>query len=123
MGYESKYYIVAKSNSGFGDEKGKRWAEKIAEFNMCKFVDLANFFKKETDCYIYADDGDTPIVEDRYGDSLKELSIEDALTALSKVEKEIDYYRRIKPFKALLTEFKEDADKWGYNLFILHYGY
>jgi hypothetical protein len=122
MGYESKYYIVSKSKNNITDHDGKLYAHVIAMFDMCKFVELANFFTKETDCYIYSDDGNTPILKDGYDDSLKELSIKEALKALLKVEEGNEQYRRIMPFKALLTVLDKDRNNWD-NLFVLHYGY
>jgi len=122
MGYESKYYIVKKSKDGVLDYDGKFYAQNIAMFDMCKFPELSNFFKKETDCYIYSDDGNTPILKDRYDDSLKELSIKEALTALLQAEEGNEQYRRIAPFKSLLTALNKDSNKWE-NLYVLHYGY
>lgn len=121
MSYKSRYYIVAKSKSGFECEKGKRWAEKIAEFNMCKFMDFANFFKKETDCFIYSDDGNTPILKDSYDDPLKELPLKEALETIEFLERTKDYYRRVAPFKALLSSIDENFK--GEELFVLHYGH
>ena len=67
MGYESRVIIARKSSIS------PKWAETIAEFNLCKvdgeFLDL---FDKEYkgDFYDFYE-GNTPIKEDRYGDPLK----------------------------------------------------
>ena len=64
MGYESRIYVVDKSN--YIEPDGKRWAEVVATFEMCKYPPLADYLRecKETDCYIFADDGNTKILEE-----------------------------------------------------------
>lgn len=120
MGYESKLYIVQKSS--LGGDGDLFWAEKIAEFNLCKmgyndpFHTAVNQMRV-TDCFIYADDGNTMIVKDRYGEKLKEINISPLIRIL---EKEDQGYRRIKPIIALLRSF--GANDWE-NLIVLHYGY
>lgn len=119
MGYESKIYVVSKSGISFGEEK--EYAEVIAVFYASKYIELAAVFKKVTDCYIYADDGDTMILEDRYGDELKEAPLSDVISFLEGELERGETYRRIKPLLALLKSF--DTSVWGKNLVCLHYGY
>ena len=118
MGYESRIYVVEKS--GFFSDDGKRWAEIISMFNACKFPRLLEVFKKNTDCFIYADDGNTRIVEDRYGDKLTEAPLSDVIKFLENEVQRGETYRRIKPLLALLKGF--DMEQWD-NLVCLHYGY
>jgi len=117
MGYESKLYVVDKHHWKWSDES---WGEVIASFDLCKVPGL-NFSKyPATDCYIYADDGNTEIREDRYGDRLKEIPVEDAI---DMIEKEIETnkdYRRYQPCLNLLKGF--DLNRWE-DLVVLHYGY
>jgi len=117
MGYESKLYVVDKHHWKWSNEP---WGEVIAMFNLCKVPEL-NFSKyPPTDCYIYADDGNTEIREDNYGDPLKEIPIKDMIQMLEEAIKTEDYYRRYQPCLSLLKGF--NLDDWG-NLVILHYGH
>ena len=117
MGYESRIYVVEKRERLGKDIK--KYAQKIAVFDICKF-DFGNIFQKETDCYIYADDGNTKILEDCYGDPLKEASIEDVINCLETYNSTQEHYRRVAPLLGLLKGF--DSSEWD-NLAVLHYGY
>lgn len=119
MGYESKIYVVEKSRLS-PDDDGKRWGDVIAMFDVCKFPGLPELFKSKTDCYIYSDDGNTRITEDRYGDELTEAPISDVIKFLENEVQRGENYRRIKPLLSLLKGFDmEQCD----NLVCLHYGY
>lgn len=126
MGYESKIYIVEKTN--LVEENGMKYARVLAMFDVSKFYELADWFsnKPATKHYIYADDGDTQIVEDRYGDTLKEASVKEVIDRLERIvengaETGIDY-GRIFPLLAALKAFEEQSNHWG-NVAVLHYGY
>ena len=123
MGYESKLYVVNKTNISeiIGD---KTWffCEKIAEFNLCKVPLISSKMRKykDTNGYIYADDGNTRIFEDLYGDSLKEIPLSDAIKIIFEAASGNNYYRRYNPCLQLLKGF--NLDDWS-NLVVLHYGY
>jgi hypothetical protein len=117
MGYESKLYIVDKREPE--KTEGKRYAQVITMFNMCKF-DFGSIFSKETDCYFYADDGNTEIIKDRYDDTLTEANIEDVIQYLEEYKNNQEYYRRVDPLLGLLKGF--NPAEWD-DLKILHYGY
>lgn len=119
MGYESKLYVVNKHEK-FSSEY-RCWGEVIAMFNLCKVYDVSDKMRKypETDCYIFADDGNTEIVEDRYDDVMKEIPIDDAIKIIEEASMD-DNYRRYAPCLALLKSF--DKSQWE-NLVVLHYGY
>lgn len=123
MGYESRLYVVEKSMLT-PDKDGKRYANVIAMFDMCKFYELSDILReqKETDCYIFADDGNTEILEDRYDQKLTEASIPFVISILEKILKSGEGYRRIYPLLNALKAFNEQKDKWG-ELAVLHYGY
>lgn len=123
MGYESKLYIVEKS-SLTPDKDGKRYADVIAMFNMRKFYELSDVLgeQKETDCYIFADDGNTKILEDRYDQKLTESSIPFVISILERILQDGKDYRRIYPLLNALKAFDEQKDKWG-DIVVLHYGY
>lgn len=124
MGYESKIYIVKKSSYAWGDD-GKKYAEKIAMIDMCKCYELSGILrnKPETDCYIYADDGDTEIITDCYGEPLTETPVYEALQIVKKVIAETpwEYWR----YNVLLATLQSVYDFVGKDedFVILHYGY
>ena len=124
MGYESKIYIVEKTNCSYSKENGMKYARVLAMFDVSKFYELSDWFRNKPDTkhYIYADDGDTQIIEDRYGDTLKEASVKEVIDRLERiVENGIDY-RRIFPLLAALKAFETQSNQWG-NIAVLHYGY
>jgi hypothetical protein len=118
MGYESKIYVVEKSD--MKNENNKRYARVITSYDMSKFDRFGGIFKTESDCYIYADDGNTEITTDMYDEPLTEASIDVVINYLEKFAIEQDYYRRVNPLLGLLKGFK--LVDWN-NLTVIHYGY
>ena len=120
MGYESKFYVIDKSN--LEKEDGSRWGEVIAVFDMCKVYELVDKIKNysPTNAYIFADDGNTEITEDRYNDPLTEIPIKDMIEILEELKPVMGSYRRYEPFLQMLKAF--DTEEW-HELVILHYGY
>lgn len=119
MGYESKIYIVRKGHAFSGEEK--RYAQKLVEFELGKVYEisgtLSNYSK--TDCYIYADDGDTQIIEDRYGEPLTECGICDLISIVKQAQKVSDYYM----YDILLATLKEFERLNDSHIVCLHFGY
>lgn len=131
MGYESRIYVVDKHEGLQCPSDKKLWGEVLSMTNLSKWSSVAEFFNKKpvTDCYIYADDGNTAITEDRYGKELTECSIDDFYDFLMGVSSEYYYlsnedrkYRRYLPLLKLIEGYKLSKDRYE-NLFILHYGY
>lgn len=124
MGYESKLYIVEKGH--IKDDDGRVYAQVVAMFDMCKCYFLSDILTKEpkTDCYFYADDGNTKILEDKYGDALTETSVDTVINILEEAIEIGEEYRRIFPLLSMLKTFKEQESnhEWN-NLSVLHYGY
>ena len=120
MGYESKIYLVRKSN--FFDEDGKRFAEKIAEFNLSKVYGVSSILRAmpKTDCYIYADDGDTEMLEDRYGDELTECTPEKLIELIEDQANKFDTYWR---YNLILPCLREIAKLKDDKIYCLHFGY
>lgn len=121
MGYESKFYIVVKTSLS-PDKDGLTYSQVIALFDMCKMgyaSETLEVVKKspDTDCFFFADDGETRIIKDKYGDKLKEINKKKLLAALKNDD---DGYRRIKPFVAFLKSLTKK--NWS-NLKILHFGH
>ena len=112
MGYESKLYVVDKHDWKWSNEK---WGEVIASYDLCRVpINFSQY--PATDCYIIADDGNTKITEDKYGDPLKEIPVKDMI---DMIENDKDY-RRYQPCLNLLEGF--DLNRWE-NLVVLHYGH
>ena len=124
MGYESKLYVVEKASYDSPSDKGMRYCMVIAMFDLCKYYPLSQAISDypTTDCYFYADDGDTKVLEDKYGDPLKEIPIEDVIEILEEDLYKGVNYRRIYPVLAALKSLKEHEEQWM-NLAVLHYGY
>lgn len=122
MGYESRFYIANKL--GAVEEDGMRWAEIIGMYNMCKYYPLSMTIKqyKDTDCYFYL--GDEKVVEDKYGDALKEIEVDELVDALKEEVANGETYRRIFPLLSMLEAIK-DQQKQGQweDVVVLHYGY
>ena len=123
MGYESKLYVVEKSNGMLINEE-MRYCHVIAMFDLCKFYPLSMLRNEypTTKCYFYADDGNTEVMEDRYGEPLKEIPIEDVIEILEGELEEGSNYRRIYPTLAALKILNEHKHQWN-ELTVLHYGY
>ena len=108
MGYESKIYIVRKGyqlNRTFDkmeDGTEKRWAMKIAEINLgkisgppsCFYTEAEDGKKiyKNTDSYIYADDGNPPIIADRYDRPLTECTVQELFDWVTQTIERDDFY-------------------------------
>ena len=121
MGYESRFYIVNKGYADCKDDDGYSWAEKIAMFNMsCVGNHLISNIKKypKTNVYIY--EGEERLIEDRYGDPLIEIPVNDMIDLLEESIDKEEHYRRNMPFLRLLRGF--DLSEWR-DLVVLHYGY
>ena len=124
MGYESRIYIVAKRNKFEWEEQ--TYANVIAMFDMCKCYFLSDALRKKpkTDCYFYADDGNTRILEDRYGEALTEATPKDVIDILEgAIAKGEDYIRVFPLLSALKTIDEQQANEMYYNVAVLHYGY
>lgn len=122
MGYESKIYIAEKTS--VAGDNGMTYVSVIAMFDMCKIGDLTNVFQRKTNCYFYADDGNTKVLEDRYGDALKEATIEDVIYVLEEDVKNGEDYRRIFPLlSALKTIYEQYKNGVWREIVVMHYGY
>ena len=122
MGYESRLFVVEKSNSVSVFDENRKYGHVVAMVDMCK---LGSGFATRflggnyppTDCYIYYND--EQLTEDKYGDPLIEIPLEDLIECFESEEKE-EHYRRYAPVINLLKGF--DRNEWG-DLVVLHYGY
>ncbi len=125
MGYESKLVIVRKSHLGSDpDCNNKVWAEKIAEIRLCVVGnDVYSKIKDYpiTNSYYYEHLTDEPILEDMYGDELREIPLNDCIAIFENADK-TDHYRRYTIALGLLKSF--NANDWhDSEIVVLHYGY
>lgn len=120
MGYESKIFIVSK---GSYVEEGLRYSQLIAMMDMSKMkTDFYDLFKEKTDCFFYELDGNTKIIEDRYGDPLRECRLESIENYVANLIEKGEDYRRLWPLLSLVRSFKSPQWK-NDDLVALHYGY
>ena len=124
MGYEQKFYFVDITTSkGVTNGKDKNWAEVIAMFDYCKDYELNDFVRsvgKDSNCFIFADDGNTEVCVDDYGDPLVMVDVDIMLGYLT-YHKDSEY-RRYKLFYDMVKSFSENKSKFR-NLAILRYGH
>lgn len=120
MGYESKIYVVRKG--GFLGDNGKHYAQKIAEFDLCKVYGVSDYLRNMpiTDCYIYADDGDSEIIKDCYDKELTECTPERLIELIENDIKANGEYWRYNIILATLRELVKFKDNC---IYCLHYGY
>jgi len=124
MGYESRLYVVSKSGLRDGGSN-LFWAEKIAEFNLCKVDNDVllgiESLGKPTDCFITYDEDGNPDNTDKYGKVMTEISLDDMVNILEDAIDDSDY-RRYPPCLAMLKAFQSQNMYWD-DLVVLHYGY
>lgn len=77
----------------------RMYCSVIAMVDLCK-VGVTSFPKKDTDYYFYETDGDTPVIQDKYGDFIREVTLDSVIEWLEK-QVEVSEYRRLKTALAL----------------------
>ena len=120
MGYESKIFIVRKC--GFRGGCGKIYAQELARFDLCKVYGVSDYLRNapKTDCYIYSDDGNTEIIEDRYGKELTECAPEKLIDLIEKdILNDGEYWR----YNLILATLREVEKLKDPQIYCLHYGY
>jgi hypothetical protein len=75
-------------------------------------------FTKVANGYIYADDGNTRIEEDKYGESFSVASLKDVIEKLKEIIKETDYRRAKVALGFLESVYKDMPD-----CVVYHYGH
>lgn len=139
MGYESRVYIGLLHDKS--TRKVKAWCEKLATFELCKMErDFPKLFDKEINFNLFGDDGDTLIVEDRYGDICHYTNLNKVLKWLKEsvkndIEKGEVPYRRSVTLLDFLKGLKKNRKSWeskytdndgkkhSIKIVIVHYGY
>lgn len=126
MGYESRIYVIREfDNISYGLPYG----EKIAVLNLCKMGSerynkktFRELFNQERTCHFYADDGETIIEEDRYGDKIQKADPKEVIKWLRKMLKN-DYYWRAEMLYKFLLGMEKAKEKTGQGYSLYHYGY
>ena len=119
MGYESKLYVIEKGSvKGLS---GKIYGMHVAAFEMGCVYEMVEKIKKypHTDTFFFADDGNTEVTSDAYGEPLTEIPVKDMANIIRELS-EHDVYRRYKPVLAFLDAI--DESEWN-NIVVLHYGH
>lgn len=125
MGYESKLYVVDKlSNQASIRPDGMQYCNVIAMIDLCKYYKWSNkaINYPMTSCYFYTEDGKTQILEDGYGDPLREIPLDDAIEIFEEEFYSGEDYRRLVPTLTLLQSLKDNENQWN-EIVVLHYGY
>lgn len=118
MGYESRLYIVEECNFKLPSDNGKVWAEVIGMINLCNCYAITEVFTEKANGYIYANDGNTRIDEDKYGKPLSVAEIDDVIECLKKIVKKYGYWRA-----KIAIDFLKSIKKENPNCKVYHYGY
>lgn len=80
MGYESRIYIVDRYGDIYDPETDKYWANVVCEFRLGKVSrEMERWLRRQipTKLFIYADDGNTKLIEDCCREPLKELDMDE----------------------------------------------
>ena len=128
MGYESRLYVVDKSDhkitvdekiEGQVQEREYVLGELLTTFNLCSLGgECYRLWDRNcTDCTFL--DGNEFVTVDKYGKHLTETPLKEAIEILEKAERK-QHYRRLLPVIAYLRFI--DESEWD-NVVVLHYGY
>lgn len=122
MGYESRVYIVEKTDV---IDVGMRYARMICAFDLGKCYPLSDTLrnKPKTDCYIYEYDGNTRVLEDCYGQALTESDLQTVIDILEKMTEDNTYRYTLPLLEALKAFEKQRQQGLWRNIAVLHYGY
>ncbi len=118
MSYESRIFIINRTEHI--NSNGTIWihAEKIVDLKMCQMdsdMNFRNIFTQNID-YPIVVDGETTF-SDKYGEPMKYSNVKTVINYLEQIP---DNYRRISILLGILQNI--DESKWD-NIQIVHYGY
>lgn len=117
MGVETKLIIGNLASEMFSSDEGVRWLSVVATIDLCCLgsQSLIHDFGSKSDtykrAYFYSDDGNTKMLEDRYGTKLFAIPMNDFLKVFKqecKRQKQTDgeLYRHLAWALPLLTRMK-----------------
>lgn len=123
MGYESKIYVVEEYEPYMDGKLG--YGDVIAVFDLCKMgwefhngKTFRDLFNQPRTCDFYADDGNTIIKEDCYGDEIEKADNAEVVAWLKAMTRGETWWRAKVFYKFLL-----EMEKTGMQYSLYHYGY
>ena len=126
MGYETKLIVGVNSKSAFATEPCS-WFSVYAMIDLCYCGHASNIAKidyrhkgKNPLVYWFADDGNTRITEDLYGNMSKLIPIKEVIKALEKDTKISSYRRFTWALNLLKSMDKKDEIE---NLEVVFFGH
>lgn len=121
MGYESRVFVVNRSEFERGNDMHFVFAEKIADIKMSGMYDgFTDLFDKKVDYELYIDNEDEPTQTDKYGDVMTYTDCKTVIDYLEKLIANGENYRRLNLLLGLLKSI--DESQWN-EIQIVHYGY
>lgn len=103
MGYEMRLYIGRTNGKPSSLDNGHAWLDVYAMVDLCKpgydtsiYEMTGRGAKKERSeplVYFFAEDGNTSVQEDRYGDKIQAIPIHKVIEAIQKDAKRSTYRR------------------------------
>ena len=118
MGYESKLFIVEESDFKIPSDNGKVYARVVGSIDLCKCYPITEVFVDNANGYIYADDGNTRIDEDMYGNPFGVATLDEVIEKLKEIVKDSDYHRA-KVALGFLKAVQKDMP----HCVVYHFGY
>jgi hypothetical protein len=126
MGYEVKLYVAIKHT--FCSDN---WLEIIGSVDLSKpgpsAIGALHSGHKDTKTpptYFFADDGNTKITEDRYGERISIMPLYAVVEALKKDLEDSNGYRRFKIALGFLEAFQDNSKDWeGHELVVVGFGH
>lgn len=121
MAYESRIFIINRSEIEREGKEPYIFAEKIADIKMCKMYDgFTDLFKTKIDYDVYIDDENDFMTTDKYGDVMTYTDCKTVIDYLEKLMADGENYRRLPILLGLLKSINEK--QWN-EIQVVHYGY
>ena len=121
MGYESRVFIVNRSEHEYPNGESWIYAEKIADIKMsCMYDGFTNLFNKKVDYELYIDNEDESTNIDKYGEVMTYTDCKTVINFLEKLIADGENYRRLTMLLGLLKGINEE--QWN-EIQVVHYGY
>jgi hypothetical protein len=118
--------LICKTDVSIEKDGKLKYAETMLVYEMGVFPLFDKLFNETCPITNYAPyDGDTVITEDKYGDPLRERSLDEMIDFLDwyiTMNDDSNIYVRVRPLIALLNEYQKIQNN-RYQLAILHYGH
>ena len=121
MSYESRIFIVNRSEFENRDGTSYVYADKIADIKMSSmYQGFTDLFDKEVDYELYIDNDDESTSTDMYGDKMKYTDVQTVIDYLEKLIDSGETHERIPLLLGMLKGI--DTSQWN-KIQIVHYGY